>query len=41
VIERLRNGRPDAVVHNMVQALQQVVRWQQRASDLPYVGKSR
>jgi hypothetical protein len=41
VIERLRNGRPDAVVHTMVQALQQVIRWQQRASDLPYAGKSR
>jgi predicted PurR-regulated permease PerM len=34
VIERLRKGRPDAAVHTMVQALQQVIRWQQRASDL-------
>ncbi len=39
VIERLRKGRPDAAVHTMVQALQQVVQWQQRASDMPYARK--
>ncbi|MCU1323143.1 MAG: transport protein [Acidobacteriaceae bacterium] len=35
VMERMRNGRPDVVIHTMAQALQQVVRWQQRASDMP------